>query len=360
MKSILLIDDLMPGGLERMLFEWLRRKSPDHQIKVATLFGDGPLADEIRRLGITIESFQLSDRGFWAGMAIARDFVKDFKPDLAYCMREGARAIFPFFLKRWRVPAVMMRWDNSIIQRSWKQAIPERFQVYFADGFQSCSQVTAHGVQKIYSGCVVDVVPNGVDLSRFPIEKTNLPESPLRIISVGNLRAEKNHLAQIEIARQLKGHGVNFSLEIVGEGPLREILEHKIISLGLQDRVKLSGRCSDVPERLMRSHVFLFTSTREGFPVAVLEAMAAGLPCVLFDLPVFSEVDPMKSVFTCVPQENYQAAVEKMIGFIKNAGSRKDLGHRAREWVQEKFSMEISTQAWENSLRNCYQKRKNV
>ena len=72
-------------------------------------------------------------------------------------------------------------------------------------------------------------------------------------------------------------------LEIVGEGPSRTALEHRVEELGLEDCVVFRGNLShsQVLKTLLRSHVFVFpTRVAEGFPKAVLEAMACGLPVI--------------------------------------------------------------------------------
>ena len=70
---------------------------------------------------------------------------------------------------------------------------------------------------------------------------------------------------------------------ILGEGPLRESLEKQVIKLGLEERVLLPGAVKNIDFWLAKASVFVFPSVSENFPIALLEAMSAGIPCVSFD-----------------------------------------------------------------------------
>lgn len=109
------------------------------------------------------------------------------------------------------------------------------------------------------------------------------PEIPLRIVMVGRLTRGKNTLACIEALPDILEAHPGSSLNVVGEGPFRKELEEAVVRLGLEDSVTIAGNLGHeaVLDVLRRSHLFLFpTQVAEGFPKAVVEAMACGLPIV--------------------------------------------------------------------------------
>ena len=141
------------------------------------------------------------------------------------------------------------------------------------------------------------VMPCGLDLSPFraPIAPTSsrtalgIPEEALVLGSVGRLAAEKNSEFLVDVLAAVLKRRTDAYLLVIGEGPLREPMERKAQQGGFRDRLLLPGTRADVPA-LMRSvmDVFVFPSPppprgNEALPLAVTEAQAAGLPCVVSD-----------------------------------------------------------------------------
>jgi glycosyltransferase involved in cell wall biosynthesis len=106
---------------------------------------------------------------------------------------------------------------------------------------------------------------------------------PGLIVSIGRLSPEKDHLALVRAFAKLRQPGVR--LAIVGEGPLRPELEALIDSLGLQNRVELTGQVSDPFAWLMRASLSVSASWFEGLGNALIEALACGTPVVSTDCP---------------------------------------------------------------------------
>lgn len=113
------------------------------------------------------------------------------------------------------------------------------------------------------------------------------------VVSVGRLIAEKNHRRLLRAVRiVLERDGPNLRLDLLGDGPLRAVLEEEVRELGLAGRVDLRGQVNrgDVYRQLWRSDLFVVPSLSEGFCNAAVEAMAAGLPVVASDVPALREV----------------------------------------------------------------------
>lgn len=127
----------------------------------------------------------------------------------------------------------------------------------------------------------------GVDLSRFTREthRETTRESlglgdAFTVLTVAELIPRKNYPAALRAVALLQERGLNVRYLICGSGVERPALEALARELGVADRVTFLGYRRDVPELCAASDVFLFPSTQEGLPVAVMEAMAAGLPVV--------------------------------------------------------------------------------
>lgn len=109
-------------------------------------------------------------------------------------------------------------------------------------------------------------------------KELGMSENTLILLSVGELNKNKNHETVLQALSKLKDK--NFIYLICGRGVLKEYLERKIQELHIENKVKLLGYRNDVMEILKISDLFIFPSKREGLPVSVIEAMAAGLPVI--------------------------------------------------------------------------------
>jgi glycosyltransferase involved in cell wall biosynthesis len=103
----------------------------------------------------------------------------------------------------------------------------------------------------------------------------------LRVISVGNLHAVKNHALLLDAFARLERKSVR--LLIFGDGPLRGQLEQQARQLGIADRVAFPGFAIDPWPYLASADLFVLSSNYEGFPMALAEAMHAGLKIVSTD-----------------------------------------------------------------------------
>ena len=106
-------------------------------------------------------------------------------------------------------------------------------------------------------------------------------DSEIVLLSVGELNQNKNHK---ELIRLLPKIEIPFKYLICGQGYLEEDLKTFCLELNLADKVKFLGYRTDVPEILQISDIYLFPSKREGLSVALMEAMATGLPCLVSDI----------------------------------------------------------------------------
>jgi glycosyltransferase involved in cell wall biosynthesis len=147
--------------------------------------------------------------------------------------------------------------------------------------------------QLLYYGIDLNPLRDRIDPVALRSE-LGIPSEAFVIGHVGRLVKQKNHLFLLEIAAEVAKHEPKMRLLLVGEGSLRANIDQKVLQLGLSEIVIFAGVRPDVPH-IMRGvmDVFLFPSLHEGLGLVLIEAQAAGLPCI-FSNVVPEEADAIK------------------------------------------------------------------
>jgi glycosyltransferase involved in cell wall biosynthesis len=163
-----------------------------------------------------------------------------------------------------------------------------------------------------------------------------LPHDSIRqIVNVGRLNAQKNQSLFIEAMQIIHEKHPDIQGAIYGEGPEQAALEKKIIDLALQNVIVLKGRVSDLPVRLLESDIFVLCSDFEGYPNALIEAMAMGIPSISTDCPTGPKEIIRQGenglLVKCGDAEELAAAAEWMITHYEDA---IQMGSFGRQQIQ--------------------------
>lgn len=108
-----------------------------------------------------------------------------------------------------------------------------------------------------------------------------VPDERMLLVAVARLEPVKNHRFLLDVASQLRGSDADFEVAFVGDGSLRRELELQVENRSLKDSVRFWGVRTDIPEILRAADLLLIPSHFEGLPVALVEAQAAGLRCIV-------------------------------------------------------------------------------
>ena len=135
------------------------------------------------------------------------------------------------------------------------------------------------------------VIQNAIDIAPFiyheatrdVMRKELKIEDKIVIGHIGRFTVAKNHEFLIDIFAKIRKNKPNATLLLVGDGNLRTQIENKAKAMGILDHVIFTGVRTDISRLVQAMDVFLFPSLFEGLPGSVIEAQAAGLPCVISD-----------------------------------------------------------------------------
>lgn len=202
---------------------------------------------------------------------------------------------------------------------------------------------------RLFSG-KTSVIPNPVIEPRVKKKDVLNDKDMIKIVSVGRLAKIKQFDLMIKGFAKINRQFPNTGLCIYGEGQERDKLENLIKQLSMQDSIFLPGRTNNVYDVLNNSDIYLMTSEQEGFPNALCEAMAVGLPVVAFECHegLRDIVDNGKNGFL-VPPGDIDDFVKHIETLIKDADLRYTLSENAKT-VSEKFSVGTILDRWEETI----------
>ena len=223
------------------------------------------------------------------------------------------------------------------------QEMVSAFVAVSASAKSSYLQAGGRGSEKI------TVIHNGVDLPNAHPALTKdeyrdmlgLPSKGTLIVSIGRLHRQKNYSMLVRCAEIIRAHNPGVVWAIAGDGPERSALCDQIKRLGLEKTVRILGHIRDVSILLSSADVFVLTSRYEGLPVALLEAMAHGIPCLSTDVGGIPSVNVGREACSLVQVDDDNEFVRKLLLLIEDRDRLVLQGHLAREVIQECFSSEV-------------------
>ncbi|HEY8052855.1 MAG TPA: glycosyltransferase family 4 protein [Steroidobacteraceae bacterium] len=200
----------------------------------------------------------------------------------------------------------------------------------------------------------------GIEVIHNPLP-SELHASPLRaqqegrgglVIAMGRLTREKGFDTLIAAFGRALADDPSWRLQIWGDGPLRPELAQLVEERHLQGQVQLCGATKQPWAVLAAAQIFMLTSEYEGFPNAMLEAMALGLPCVAFDCPSGPrELADGGAAAVIVPPGDVDALVTALQNLAANPEARRTLGARAAAFVRQKFAEHRIIDDWDRVFK---------
>ncbi|UJD90787.1 glycosyltransferase [Rahnella aquatilis] len=194
------------------------------------------------------------------------------------------------------------------------------------------------------------VIRMGVNVSKFLYKERNTINHPMKLLSIARLTEKKGISVAINACLLLKQQNVDFDYTVIGDGPLRKELESQAATLGLGDKIAFLGAQTQetVSEYLNNSDVFLLPSVTaadgdmEGIPVALMEAMAIGIPVIsTFHSGIPELIENRVSGF--LVNENDASSIAAVVReIIDNPDVLPDICRNAKEKIDNEFDQDKS------------------
>jgi len=206
---------------------------------------------------------------------------------------------------------------------------------------------------------IVRVIENGIDLDAYPPVDgarraearagLGLGDEERVVLMVAAMRPEKAHEALLAATRRLRDDGVETTVMLAGDGERRDALEDAANLLGIQDSVRFLGLRTDVARLLHAADVAVLPSRGvvETLPLAVIEAMAVGIPVVASDVGSVAELVRDGDSGHLIPPADEMALAERLKHILENPARAREMGARGREWVRRRFAIERTALGYE-------------
>jgi glycosyltransferase involved in cell wall biosynthesis len=348
MRIALLIDSLATGGAENQCaISAIELAKAGHEVTLLAYHERNDYQEPLRSAGLACEPVA-TGRGFLRRIGPLAERLRKGQFDVLHCFKENSSLCGCVAGRLAKVPRVLAGCRSSMRESARMRWLGRRV-TRRVDGWIVNSQGGRRMVIADYreSPQRVFLVRNAVYAQKYQSglspeqarASLGLPPSAEVVTMVANFRPEKNHPMFLRVARRLAPRRPDAIFLLAGHGPLEEAIRVSARQAGLADRVRFLGRCTRMADLLRATDVVLLTSGRqsEGLPNALIEAGAAGLPCVVTRSGAEEVV--LDGRTGCLVEPDDDAAMADRVGqLLEDRPLREKLGQAAQAHVDGQYS----------------------
>ena len=355
-KVFYLVDALNVGGTEDQAVELASRLDPaSYDVTLGSLHARGPLLERVRGTSVQVCEFYPkggfdSPRGVYQMLRLAR-FLRRGRFQIFHAHHLYANIVGIPAAVIARIPVIISSscdLEHLDLYKSGRRIWLRRLQK-FSTAIVTNTNAVREAVlaEGHFAPEKVRVIHNGVDLKRFSqFSKDRTRLSPAAdqekwIVLAGNMHSEgKGHAVLIAAAETVVREFPDVRFLFAGNGDRRKSFETEIAGLGLEKHFLFLGRRDDVPQILSCCDIGVLPSQAEGFPNAVLEYLAAGLPTIASRVGGNVEIIQDGKTGLLVPPNDSAAVAEAILRLLHDPGFAGRLGNNGRAHVAAEFSFQ--------------------
>ena len=352
LKIVYIVSTLVKSGPVNVLYNLVKFiDKTKFDITIITLSPESAKhsrMNEFKALGINLKSLNLSRlQGYFYGGLKLKKIVDEIQPDIIHTHCFRSNLFSALFLKKYkRCSTVHSDYKVDLTKLypgiiGWVLFLLNHISLFLIKNNICCSEILAESLNKRYKYINFSYVNNGIDTEVFKpvankisLRKTlNLPEQNKIFIWVGSFLDRKNPLLLVNTIKEL--NNPNLFFVFCGDGKLLPAIKEE--TEGFKN-VIFTGNVDNISEYLQASDFYISTSLSEGLPMAVIEAMACGLPCVLSNIPQHKIV-MKKDVGYTYNIDNIKELMNKINIILER--NYKQLSLNSIEVIQNNFTAQI-------------------
>jgi len=351
------------GGAERvlcMVCSELQARGHDVTIVTFDRAGGQPfysLDPRVKRVELAIGDSSRSStfveilRRMW----VLRKLVATEKPQIAIGFMHSMFVPMTLALLGTQIPVLG---SEHIVPQHYRTRPLQYAMVMVAAQFAVGITVLSDSIRRLYPAMIRNKMIPMPDPLAFPKVVLRPTEKTKRrlLLNVGRLYPQKDHAVLLRAFARIAPEYPDWDLKIVGEGPLRSILEDLIRNLNLEDRVFMPGIVSDLSEIYQDADLFVTSSRYESFGLVTAEAMQFGLPTVGFaDCPGTNELIEHGKTGFLAAAENDRATVlaTTLKRLMSDSSLRRKFGQAGKAALGRNYSIQRVCDRWEALCAEC-------
>lgn len=352
-KILFTCDSMNSGGAERVL-SILSNNMVENGLDVTILMISNHEASSFYKIDERVKLKCLCDSSAkkintFKRLSLLRNYFKNEQPSVVVSFLPHVSIYTHYALLGLDIHHIVSeRSDPRFNPKNKLIRILKRIVYWHADGlvFQSSDAIKYFGNRVEFKGKIIN---NPVYFSN--LEKTNYDKTNGTLISVGRFTEEKNHNLLLEGFKKAVEQKKDLILKIYGDGPLKENIISKIESLNLNKNVVLCGLDLDWLKKSIDDTGFILTSNYEGMPNALIEALIAGLPCIVTNCGgvVSDLVHDGKNgyMFEC---DDSDGLCSKILMLVQNANN--DLLCKQNKKIKGNYDEKVVCELWQQYFQN--------
>jgi len=351
-KVLQIITGLEAGGAERLTLSIaVRIAKMNYDSRICALYGEGALANEKKNADVKIIKLRKKHKVNPFIILDIYKIIKENKPDIIHthlihatlygriaAILAGVRIIFTteHNTSNWKKKYFLINLLYRLTAKSNKKIF----------AISEAVKQSMINIGKIDSS-KIEVLYNGIELAQFRNQLLNVPikdheyKQPV-IGTVGRLDIRKGHKYLLDAAVEILKHYPEATFLIIGDGDQEKNLKQQVTSLGLSHRnIKFLGFQKNVVNYLRLMNIFVLPSLEEGLGLAILEAMAAGIPVVATAVGGITEIVKHGETGVLVEPKNSNVLAEAILQILNNPVQADSFCEQGKKLVEKKFHVDL-------------------
>jgi sugar transferase (PEP-CTERM/EpsH1 system associated) len=357
LKIFQITESLEIGGAERVVAALANQLSSRHRVAVVCLKRAGALAATLQPAVRVMCLGKREGQDLVALLRLIR-LLRNERPHVVHTHDWGVYLDVMFAAAIARIPVAVhtvhgryMAGSPSAPARAKRRLrhLLERFAETRYGGVACVSDsLRAHVEEEV--GIAVDrmiTLPNGIDVKCESAARPHKGSNETRFVAVGRLAQVKNFPLMIRAFAAARSPALPMHLKIVGDGPERAVLEDLVQSLSLTEHVEFLGFRSDVEALLQDTDALLLSSSSEGIPMSILEAMSCARAVVSTDVGGVATLVEHGVTGLLAPSGDVEAFARALTAIASDRAAACEMGRAGRARVQQNFSIDAMVRGYE-------------